>query len=156
MILHTQPRKCPFGFVVELRLRTRPAEERAWGIILRAEQNIYHAVGGQALPRLDLIRASAAWKSARAMTKGLARTQASGRVPSFGFTASAVEQFAPERSSMGGFRPPRVLPHKQKLQPGAEGVRSRNGVVKHRGASGVASARNGERRCGRSPSLIFG
>jgi hypothetical protein len=91
------PRKPTQSFVVELPLRTKPAQERACGIILRASQNIYNAVLGEALTRLDLMRASAAWKAAREMPKGKAKSEAFERMRAqFGFTKTAMEVFARE------------------------------------------------------------
>lgn len=64
-----------------------PAHERARGILLRAVQNVYDAVVTEALKRLDLMRACAAWKGARAMPKGKAKSGAFERVRAeFGFT----------------------------------------------------------------------
>jgi hypothetical protein len=98
------PRKHTPSFVIELPLRTKPADERACGVILRAAQNLYNAVLGEALNRLDLMRASAAFKAARAMPKGeprspqrKARREAFERVKKqFDFSKSAMEDFARE------------------------------------------------------------
>ena len=74
------PCKSTPSFILELPLRTKPADERECGIILRASQNIYNAVLGEALKRIDRMRASAACQAARAMPKGKARSQAFERV----------------------------------------------------------------------------
>jgi len=91
------PRKNTPSFVLDLPLRTKPADERKCRVILRAAQNIYNAVLGEALTRLDLMRASAAFQTARAMPKGKARSEAFERVRrQFGFTKSGMEVFARE------------------------------------------------------------
>jgi hypothetical protein len=91
------PRKSTASFILELPLRTKPADARECGIILRASQNIYNAVLGEALKRIDLMRASAAFQAARAMPKGKARSDAFERVrKQFGFTKSCMEVFARE------------------------------------------------------------
>ena len=58
------------SFVVTLPLKTTPADERACAIALDAARQIYNAVLGEALRRLDLMRQSQEFAAARLMPKG--------------------------------------------------------------------------------------
>ena len=58
------------SFVVTLPLKTTPADERACGIALDAARQIYNAVLGEALRRLDRMRQSKEFAAARQMPKG--------------------------------------------------------------------------------------
>jgi putative transposase len=64
------PRKRTPSFILELPLRTSPADERACAIMLDAARNIANAVLGEGLRRLDLMRESKAYQAARKMCGG--------------------------------------------------------------------------------------
>lgn len=67
-------RKTKPSFVLELPLRTSPADERALSIILDAARNIGNAALGEGLRRLDLMRESKAYQAARRLPKGAPRS----------------------------------------------------------------------------------
>ena len=114
----------------------------------RVQRDLYCAYLGNFVEcdRLDAKRAAAAWAGG-----GGTRLAAVG-VGALLRAASSQIKTPSGRSSRSfgqqGFRLPHVLPHMHKLRRGVGGVRSHNGVVKHREASGVASARNGESGAG--------
>jgi putative transposase len=54
------PRKHTASFILELPMKTDPADERACAIILDAGRNIGNAALGEGLRRLDLMRESRA------------------------------------------------------------------------------------------------
>lgn len=64
------PCKTKPSFIVELPLRTPPADELARAVILDAARNVYNAALGEGLRRLDLMRQSKAYQAARNMPKG--------------------------------------------------------------------------------------
>jgi hypothetical protein len=70
------PRKPTPSFILELPLRTSPADERARAIMLDAARNIGNAVLGEGLRRLDLMRKSKAYQAARKMSRGEPRSPA--------------------------------------------------------------------------------
>jgi putative transposase len=70
------PRKRTPSFILELPLRTSPADERACAIMLDAARNIANAVLGEGLRRLDLMRESKAYQAARKMSRGEPRSPA--------------------------------------------------------------------------------
>jgi hypothetical protein len=59
------PRNRTPSFILELPLRTSPADERACAIMLDAARNIGNAVLGEGPRRLDLMRESKAYQAAR-------------------------------------------------------------------------------------------
>jgi hypothetical protein len=63
------PRKHTASFILELPMKTDPADERACAIILDAGRNIGSAVLGEGLRRLDLMRESRASEALKAKTK---------------------------------------------------------------------------------------
>jgi hypothetical protein len=69
-------RKHTASFVLELPLKTDPADERACAIILDAGRNIGNAVLGEGLRRLDLMRELRAYRAARKMSRGEPRSPA--------------------------------------------------------------------------------
>jgi hypothetical protein len=69
-------RKRTPSFILELSLRTSPADERACAIMLDAARNIGNAVLGEGLRRLDLMRESKAYQPARKMSRGEPRSPA--------------------------------------------------------------------------------
>jgi putative transposase len=92
----------PRTFILELPLRTLPADERAWAIMLDAARNIANAVHGEGLRRLDLMRESKAHQAARKMSRGEPRSPArTARAAefkrlseAFGFTGHGLQKFA--------------------------------------------------------------
>jgi hypothetical protein len=94
--------------ILELPLKTDPADERACTIILDAGRNIGNAVLGEGLHRLDLMRESSAYRAARKMSRGEPRSP--GRkaganefkrlFEAFGFTGPALQKFV--RPGMSG------------------------------------------------------
>jgi hypothetical protein len=98
-------RKHTASFILELPLKTDPADERACAIILDAGRNIGNAVLGEGLHRLDLMRESRAYRAARKMSRGeprsperKARANEFKRLfEAFGFTGHALQKRAQER-----------------------------------------------------------
>jgi hypothetical protein len=98
----TMPRKHTASFILELPLKTDPADERAGAIIRHAGRNIGNAVLGEGLRRLDLMRESRAYRAARKMSRGeprsperKARANEFKRLfEGFGFTGYALQKFA--------------------------------------------------------------
>jgi hypothetical protein len=96
------PRKRTASFILELPLKTDPADDRACAIILDAGRNIGNAVLGEGLCRLDLMRESRAYRAARKMSRGeprsperKARANEFKRLfEGFGFTGHALQKFA--------------------------------------------------------------
>ena len=62
------------SFILELPLATSQEDEREMCIRLEASRQVYNAVLGESLRRLDLMRESRDWNLARAMKKGENRT----------------------------------------------------------------------------------
>jgi putative transposase len=60
------PRKTSPSFVAEFPLHVAPGEERALAVRFDASRQIYNAVLGEALRRLDLMRERRAWRGAEA------------------------------------------------------------------------------------------
>jgi putative transposase len=89
------------SFIAEFPLRTTPADQRALGVRLEAARNLYNAVLGEALRRLELMRQSKAWQAARALpalvdskpnpTRSEAFQAAADR---FAFNAGSLQKFA--------------------------------------------------------------
>jgi hypothetical protein len=96
------PRKRTPSFILELPLRTSPADERACAIMLDAARNIGDAVLGEGLRRLDLMRESKAYQPARKMSRGEPRSPARNAratefkrlFEAFGFTGHGLQKFA--------------------------------------------------------------
>ncbi len=96
------PRKHTASFILELPMKTDPANERACAIILDAGRNIGNAVLDEGLRRLDLMRESRAYRAARKMSRGeprsperKARANEFKRLfEAFGFTGHALQKFA--------------------------------------------------------------
>jgi putative transposase len=64
------------SFIVELPLRTAPAEEKRLLARLEAARQVYNACLGESFKRLDLLRQSKAYRAARKMPEGKARSGA--------------------------------------------------------------------------------
>jgi hypothetical protein len=64
------------SFVTEMPLRVSPSQERKLLKRLEAARQVYNACLGEALKRLELLRQSKAYRVARKMPKGKARSQA--------------------------------------------------------------------------------
>jgi hypothetical protein len=96
------PRKHTASFILELPLKTDPADERACTIILDAGRNIGNAVLGEGLHRLDLMGESRAYRAARKMSRGEPRSperkaganEFKRLFEAFGFTGHALQKFA--------------------------------------------------------------
>jgi putative transposase len=98
------PRKTKPSFVVELPLRTTPADERSCTIMLDAARTIYNASLGEGLRRLDRMRQSKAYQAARKVPRGApqsperkARAEEFKRLwDAFGVTSGSLQKFAQE------------------------------------------------------------
>lgn len=62
------------SFVLELPLAVNPFESRVLSVRFEAGRQLYNAVLGEALRRLDLMKQSRAWAAARKMPKGAPRS----------------------------------------------------------------------------------
>ncbi|EQD41260.1 transposase IS605 OrfB, partial [mine drainage metagenome] len=88
--------------MLELPLRVNPHESRALAVRFEAGRQLYHAVLGEALRRLDLMQQSRAWAAARKMPQGAPgspeqKNRAAGfsRIAkTIGFTDYAMQAFA--------------------------------------------------------------
>ena len=58
------------SFVLELPLVVNPHENRVLAVRFEAGRQLYNAVLGEALRRLDLMKQSKAWHTTRRMPKG--------------------------------------------------------------------------------------
>jgi hypothetical protein len=93
------PRKHTASFILELPMKTAPADERACAIILDAGRNIGNAMLGEGLHRLDLMRESRAYRAARNMSRGEPRSperkaganEFERLFEAFGFTGHALK-----------------------------------------------------------------
>jgi putative transposase len=70
------PRNRTPSSILELPLRTSPADARACAIMPDAARNIANAVLGEGLRRLDLVRESKADQAAGKMSRGEPRSRA--------------------------------------------------------------------------------
>lgn len=90
------------SFVLELPLVVSPHESRVLSVRFEAGRQLYNAVLGEALRRLDLMKQSKAWQSARKMPSGApkspeqkARTEAFVLIAkSIGFTDYDIQSYA--------------------------------------------------------------
>ncbi|ALG75643.1 hypothetical protein VY88_27915 [Azospirillum thiophilum] len=83
------------SFIAEFLLRTNAVDERVLAVRFEAAHHIYNACLGEALRRLDLMRQSKDWQSARAMLKGKQRTALfKATMLRFGFFSASVQKHA--------------------------------------------------------------
>jgi len=96
------PRARTPSFVSEIPLHTTAADEAAAETRLDATRNIYNAVLGESLRRLDLMRESQEYRRARAMPKAEPRSVErkpraaafKATLERFGFTSGSIQKFA--------------------------------------------------------------
>lgn len=92
------------SFVAELPLTVQPRDERVLLDRLEVARRLYNATLQEALLRLDLMRQSKAWQSARKMKKGAARTKAFRTCQQhFGFDEYALHALAARHKNAAGF-----------------------------------------------------
>ena len=83
------------SFIVDLPLRTTAADERALSVRLEAARHLYNASLDESLRRLDLMRQSRAWQTARVMPKGKERTDAlKAEIARFLFMSASIQKHA--------------------------------------------------------------
>jgi hypothetical protein len=84
------------SFIIDLPLKTTATDERELAIRLDAARQLENAVLGECLRRLDLMRESKAWQSARKMPKAsVERRQAfKAVIEDFDFKSSMADRFA--------------------------------------------------------------
>ena len=68
-------------FVLELPLLVNPHEDRVLAVRFEAGRQLYNAVLGEALRRLDFLKQSRAWQAARKLPKGEPGSPEQKRVP---------------------------------------------------------------------------
>lgn len=89
------PRKTTPSFITELPLRTTASDARELKIRFDLLRQVYNAVIGESLRRLDLMRESKAYRAANALKVGEARTATFKVVnTTFGFLPGELQKFA--------------------------------------------------------------
>ncbi|HTP06577.1 MAG TPA: transposase, partial [Nitrospirota bacterium] len=83
------------SFIHEFQLVTTPKEDRILEVRLNAGRNLYNACLSEALTRLSAMRGSDAWKTARNMPHGKARTATFHAVnDKFGYGEYSLHKYA--------------------------------------------------------------
>ena len=96
------PKKSGPSFILELPLRVSPPESRVLSVRFEAGRQLYNAVLGEALRRLDRVKQSRAWQAARKMPMGTPKspeqktraTAFSSLTQAIGFTDYDLQSYA--------------------------------------------------------------
>ena len=115
------------SFIHEFQLVTSPKEDRILEVRFNAGRNLYNACLSEALTRLSAMRGSDAWKTARNMPHGKARTAAFQAInEKFGYGEYSLHKYAARVSRacwIGG--PPR---QPDRPETGIQGIHRGQGV----------------------------